>query len=412
MHTGKKAIAFTFIMVLCITGLAVAHTPACKKTAQTKTLAQSNNAFTAKLFQQLRTAEGNLFFSPYSIRTSLAMTYAGARGRTAEQMKSALNFTLNTGDLHKAFADSINTLNNRGGDNYEMNIANSLWSDITCRFQQPFIETIKGAYNSAPRKVDFLNVPESARLKINAWVEEQTQEKIENLIPPGGVNNNTRLALVNAVYFKGIWNKQFDKKLTRDETFFHADGSTIKTPLMSLSKPANLPFFAGDGIKIIELNYRGDDISMVIILPDKADGLADLEAQFNEFQLNRWLTSLEKEMVKVFLPRFSMHWGAKNLVPDLRQLGMKDAFVTKVANFSAIDGTRDLVISSVFHKAFVDVNEEGTEAAAASGAIMGVTSMPPPPEIFRADRPFLFLIREKLTGNILFMGRLTEPVSN
>lgn len=409
MYTYIQSIVFFFLIVLCITGPAFAGDTACKKTSSAEALAKSNNIFAVNLYQHLCSQEGNLFFSPYSIRTTLAMTYAGARGETAAQMKTALSFTLEDAELHKAFAESIRELNTGGNDNYEMNVANSLWGDTTCNFLQPFIDVTHNSYNGGLKQVDFIHASESARIQINTWVEEQTRDKIKNLIPPGGVNSTTRLALVNAVYFKGLWSEQFDKKLTRNESFHQADGTTTQTPLMTFSKPMNLPFFAEDGIKIVELDYRGDGISMLILLPDTADGLAALEARLNEALLTTWLGSLNKRRVSVHLPRFTMTWGAQNIVPHLQSLGMQDAFVKGTADFSGIDGTRDLLISSVFHKAFVDVYEEGTEAAAATGVMVGVTSMPPPPEIFRADHPFLFLIREKATGAILFMGRLTEP---
>jgi serpin B len=409
MHIRRRLIAYITIIITCLTGIAAAPAVDRDQPSPDKKQAKGNNVFALNMYQQLRAAEGNLFFSPYSIRTALAMTYAGAKGRTAEQMETALNFTQRGIELHKGFAESIRTLNAGGGDDYDINIANSLWGDTTCKFLPPFREVIQSSYNSGLKKVDFINSAESARIKINTWVEEQTRERIKDLIPPGGVNNNTRLALVNAVYFKGFWSEQFNKELTRNEPFKHADGKTTQTALMRFTKASDLPFFAGDGIKIVELDYRGNNISMVILLPDAADGLADLEARLNEFQLNRWLESLQKQKVIVHLPRFSMNWGAKNIVPDLRALGMRDAFVSKVANFSGIDGSRNLLISSVFHKSFVEVNEEGTEAAAATGVMVGVTSMPLPPEVFRADHPFLFLIREKTTGTILFMGRLSEP---
>jgi serpin B len=391
----------------------IAATPAVDRdqSSPEKMQAKGNNAFAINMYQQLHADEGNLFFSPYSIRTALAMTSVGARGRTAEQMKTALSFTLEYTELHKAFAESINALNSGDGDNYEMNVANSLWGDTSHKFLPSFINVNKQTYGGKLEQVDFINAPESARIKINTWVEEQTRQKIKNLIPPGGVNANTRLALVNAVYFKGLWTEQFDKKLTRNLPFYGTGDRVTEAPLMTFSKPMSLPFFAEDGIKIIELDYRGKDISMVVLLPDTADGLAAIETSLNEGLLSRWMGSLKKQMVSVHLPRFSMTWGAKNLVPALRQLGMPEAFIKGAADFSGIDGTRELLITSVFHKAFVDVHEEGTEAAAATGVMVGVTSMPPPPEIFRADHPFLFLIREKATGSILFMGRLTEPLT-
>lgn len=412
MHTCKKTGIYIAIIFLSMTCIAAAQNRSCEPSSPAQALAKGNNVFALDIYNQLRAVPGNIFFSPYSIRTALAMTYAGARGETAAQMKKTLCFTLDDGALHAAFAESIRALNTAGGDNYDMNVANSLWCEKTRAFLQAFIAINTQAYGGALQQVDFINAAETARLQINAWVEEQTRNKIKNLIPPGGVDNNTRLALVNAVYFKGLWAEQFDKKLTRNESFHHADGKTAQTPLMTFSKPMNVPFFAGDGIKLIELDYRGNSISMLIVLPDTAEGLLALETRFNEALLNQWLKKLNKQMVSVYLPRFSMNWGAKNIVPDLQALGMRDAFAAQAADFSGIDGTRELLISSVFHKAFVDVYEEGTEAAAATGVLIGVTSMPPPPEVFRADHPFLFLIREKATGAILFMGRLTEPEKN
>jgi len=393
-----------------MTGPACAGKPAQKKLAPVTT--NANNLFAINLYQQVRAADGNLFFSPYSIRTALAMTSSGARGQTLMQIKSTLGFALDDTGFHKNLAASIHALNTGSNDNYEINIANSLWVEKTHALLQQFIDTNKKAYGAGLEQVDFIHAAENERIKINTWVEEQTRQKIKNLIPPGGVNANTRLALINAVYFKGLWTEQFNKKLTRDEPFHRADGSTVTTPLMTFSKPLNLSYLAEDGLKIIELDYRGKDISMLILLPDTAAGLSTLEARLNETQLNSWIGRLKKQMVRVHVPRFSMNWGAENMVPHLRALGMQDAFVKGTADFSGIDGTRDLLITSVFHKAFVDVNEEGTEAAAATGVMVGVTSMPPPPEIFRADHPFLFLLREKATGTILFMGRMTEPAAN
>ncbi len=412
MHIRRRLIAYITTIILFMTGIAAAPAVDPDQPLLKKMQAKGNNAFAITLYQQLHSAKGNLFFSPYSVRTALAMTYAGAKGRTADQIKIALSFNLEDTKLHKAFTNSMRDLNTGTDCSYEMNIANSLWIDKTHSFKKTFLEINKKNYGCKLEQVDFIEAAENARLKINTWVEEQTRHKIQNLIPPGGVNANTRLALINAVYFKGRWDKEFNKELTRNVPFYFDDGRIAETPLMRFSKAANLPFFAGDGIKMIELSYLGDAVSMVILLPDTADGLADVEARLDEAQMNQWMKSLKKQMVSVHLPRFSMNWGAENIIPHLRTLGMQDAFLKGIADFSGIDGTRDLLISSVFHKAFVDVNEEGTEAAASTGVMVGVTSMPPPPEVFRADHPFLFLIREKSTGTILFMGRLTEPAAN
>jgi len=373
---------------------------------------QGNNVFALTMYQQLRTADGNIFFSPLSIRTALAMTYAGAREETANQMKSALQLSPEGDALHRAFGDLITTLNTGGGSDYEMRVANSLWGDKTSTFLQPFIDINEQFYGGALERLDFKNASENARLRINAWVEEQTRNKITDLLTPGSVSTDTRLVLVNAVYFKGLWEEQFDKKLTQNAPFYYVGGKTVEAPLMTFDKPQHLPFYKEDGLKVIELAYQGDNISMLIVLPDTAEGLAGIEERLDETILSSWIANLQRRSVQVHLPRFTLTWGANNIVPQLQALGMRDAFEPRAADFSGIDGTRNLLISGVFHKAFVDVYEEGTEAAAATGVVVGVTSMPPPPDVFRADRPFLFFIREKATGAILFMGRLTAPEKN
>lgn len=397
---------------LLITCAAPAHTGGSAPAEGNNKGAGGNNLFAVNLFKQLSAAQGNIFLSPYSIRTALAMTYAGARGETASQMENALAFASEGENLHAAFAESIDRLNSTAGCSYEMNIANSLWIDTTRTFLQPFIETNKRYYNAGIEQVDFMHDPESARTKINTWVETQTRQKIKDLIPPRGVSTETRLALVNAVYFKGRWDQAFDKELSRSAPFYCADGSTVEAELMTFSRAENLPFFAGDGFRVLELGYMGDSVSMVVVLPDKAGGLAAIEELLDEKLLSAWIAAMRTRPVNVFLPRFSITWGAENIVPHLRALGMRDAFVKGAADFSGIDGTRELLITGAFHKAFVDVNEEGTEAAATTGVVVGVTSLPPEPEVFRADHPFLFLIREKKSGDILFMGRMAQPADN
>jgi len=412
MHLSRTMILSAALALVSVTGTSVIASDALPQTAPAPSLAQGNNVFALNMYRHLRTADGNIFFSPFSIRTALAMTCAGARGQTADQMRNALQFSLAGDALHRAFGDSITTLNTGGGTDYEMRVANSLWGDTTSTFLQPFIDINERFYGGALERLDFRNASENARLTINAWVEEQTRKKITNLLTPGSVSADTRLVLVNAVYFKGLWAEQFDKKLTRNEPFYRADGRTVDVPLMTFSEAHNLPFYSEEGLKIIELAYKGDDISMLIVLPDTAGGLGMIEEKLDEATLSRWVSGLRSRSVQVFLPRFTITWGASDIVPHLRSLGMHDAFEPGAADFSGIDGTRDLLISGVFHKAFVDVYEEGTEAAAATGVVMRMTAMPLEPELFRADRPFLLCIREKATGAILFMGRLTEPEKN
>lgn len=372
--------------------------------------AMGNNAFALDLYRQLRDEDGNLFLSPYSVRTALAMTYAGARGDTAEQMRAALRFGPDDAATQVALADSMRRLRAAEGDGIELNVANRLWGEQTHGFLPSFVELNRYVYGGALESADFRHAAETVRLRINAWVEQTTRDRIRGLIPPGGVGSDTRLALVNAVYFNGLWAEPFDAARTRDAPFHLRDGSTVPVPLMTFTEVPRLPFLAADGARIVELDYQGHDLSMVVLLPDSDVGLSELESRLDETVLAGWVDRLRPQPVQVHLPRFNLTWGARNLVPPLSGLGIRDAFVDGRADFSGIDGSRDLLISGVFHKAFVEVDERGTEAAAATGVVVGVTSLPPPPEVFRADRPFLFLIREKATGDILFLGRLERPV--
>ena len=238
-----------------------------------------------------------------------------------------------TAALHKAFADSIKTLNTGGGTDYEMSVANSLWGDKTSSFLQPFIDINKNFYGGALERLDFRNASENARLTINAWVEEQTRKKITNLLTPGSVSADTRLVLVNAVYFKGLWAEPFDKKLTQNAPFYCADGQNVEIPLMTFGEAQHLPFYSEEGLKIIELDYKGDDISMLIVLPDTAAGLGAIEQKLDEPTLSRWVSGLRRSSVQVFLPRFTLTWGANNIVPQLQALGMRDAFASPRRRF-------------------------------------------------------------------------------
>ena len=207
-----------------------------------------------------------------------------------------------------------------------MSVANSLWGDKTSTFLQPFIDINKNFYGGGLERLDFKNDIENARLTINAWVEEQTRKKITHLLTPGSLSADTRLVLVNAVYFKGLWTEPFDKKLTQNAPFYCADGKTVEAPLMTFSETQHMPFYSEEGLKIIELDYQGDDISMLIVLPDTAAGLGDIEQKLDDATLSRWVSGLRSSSVQVFLPRFTLTWGANNIVPQLQALGMRDAF--------------------------------------------------------------------------------------
>ncbi len=402
---------------------------------------EGNAAFALDLYAKLaadkKQAGKNLFLSPYSISSALAMTYAGARGNTAAEMKKTLRFALEDEKLHAAFASLTGGMN--AGDSktrgYELAVANALWGQKGYKFLDPFIQLNRELYGAGLNDVDFKGDTEGARQTINAWVEKQTRDKIKDLLKPGVLNDLTRLVLTNAIYFKGDWASQFDKKQTGDQDFFVGSADSIKVPTMYQShgfrmvtgsfgsnevEPARGEWPEPDAEKkpapdfqAIELPYKGEELSMVVLLPGKKDGLADLEKAMTASRLAGWIAGLrgapEAEKVLVYLPKFKV--TAEFMLKDaLAGLGMKDAFDPRAADFSGMNGAvHDLYISAVVHKAFVDVNEEGTEAAAATAVVMVTASAKPPPPVFRADHPFVFLIRDNRSGSVLFMGRVANP---
>jgi serine protease inhibitor len=376
-----------------------------KRDSSVETVVQGNTEFALALYEMLRTAESNLFFSPYSISTALAMTCAGARGNTEAQMTQALHFLLDREQLHPAFALLEAKLAGIGRKGHvQLRIANALWPQTGHALLQEFLGLTQRYYGVRVTAVDYADV-ETARDTINAWVEEKTASKIQRIIPSGILDSMTRLVLVNAIYFKGNWANQFDPGLTRDAPFWVMPGKQVQVPMMS--KKSNFRYGLSDGVQILELPYAGDDLSMIVLLPREIDGLAGLEELLTVENLGRWTKHLWRCEVQVFLPRFEITFPFR-LDNALRSMGMVDAFGD--ADFSAMDGTKSLCIAAVLHKAFIAVNEEGTEAAAATAAVMADMGLSMPPPIFRADHPFVFLIRENRTGSILFLGRVANPV--
>ncbi len=365
---------------------------------------EGNNAFAFDLYEKLRGKEGNLIFSPYSISTALAMTYAGARGETASQMETVLHFTLGQKKLHPAMAGLVDDLNRRGGEGaYELVVANRLWGQKGYRFLNSFLALNRTYYGAGLEQVDFAGATEEARRTINAWVEKRTRDKIRELLKPRVLTPFTTLVLTNAIYFKGNWASQFKKEQTKDAPFSVSPTEKVTVPMMRQTKEFGYSETAE--LQFLEMPYVGDDLSMVVLLPKKIDGLAEIEASLNADGLQTWLSRVHKRKVAVFLPRFKIGFGL-DLAKTLESMGMPLAFGGG-ADFSGMDGTRSLFISNVIHKAFVDVNEEGTEAAAATAVVMSRGVSRPP--VFRADRPFLFLIRDRATESILFMGRVVNP---
>lgn len=380
-----------------------------------RSFAADQNDFALALYGQLLQRPGNLFFSPFSIRTALAMTYAGARSETAAQMGKAVRFASSDETVHEAFGELIQRLNADGGGKYEMTVANSLWSQDGAPLQRGFLDLIARHYGGGMNVVDFRHAVEAARLRINRWVEEKTKQKIRELIPAGGLVKDTRLVLVNAVYFKGMWVLQFSKIATRDEPFYLEGGGKVQAPLMHQHEEVR--YLHADGFQAVDLDYRGGDLSMLVFLPDKKDGLRDLETRLSAGILHDCVAKMRVREVELFLPRFRMTWGSVEIGAQLSALGMPLAFAPE-ADFSGMNGHEpphkdSLFISAVFHKAFVEVSEEGTEAAAATavvGKIRGMAS-PPPVPVFRADHPFLFAIRDRKSTAILFLGRVANPTT-
>jgi len=374
-----------------------------------QTVVKGNSAFGFDLYQKLKEKEGNLFFSPYSISTALAMTYVGARGQTEKEMAEVLHLSLEQKPLHSSFSklqSDLNTIQNKGY--IKLSIANSLWAQEGHHFLDTFFDLNKRYYGAGLNFVDFARQTETARKTINVWVEKETQEKIKELIKKGMLTPLTRLVLCNAIYFKGDWLSQFDKERTADADFYISPKKTIKVPMMRQKSEFKFKDFGS--FSAIELPYEGNDLSMIIFLPKEVDGLVDLEQSLTDDSVKNWLDELSKsykQEIFVNLPKFKTTCEFQ-LAKVLAEIGMPSAFSLPPANFSGMTGRKDLFISKVIHKAFVDVNEEGTEAAAATAVVMKESAIGRP-LTFRADHPFVFLIRESQTGSILFIGRIIDP---
>jgi serpin B len=372
----------------------------------TAKLAEGNTAFALDLYRELRTKDGNLFFSPYSLTAALAMTCAGARGQTEEQMAKALHFELKRSDLHPAFkALQAAILQAQGSENI-IKIANAIWPHRRYPFLQEYIDLLLREYGVQVTPVDYVSATEQARLQINAWAEGKTDGLIRNLIGPGVLGPLTVLVLVNAIYFKGVWARPFRPENTAPAPFHTGTGETIEVPMMQLKD--EFRYSRNEHAQMLELPYAGETLSMLILLPDRADGLPALEEALSAANLRKWLSArFYRPKVDLSLPRFRLDCGYSFNEP-LKRLGMEAGFSAQ-ADFSGMDGSRELSISQVLQRACVDVNEQGTEAAAATAVVMQRLAMPEPPVVFCVDHPFLFLIRERATGSILFMGRVDRP---
>lgn len=371
-------------------------------------VAAGNTAFALKAYQKIRTQPGNIVFSPYSISTALAMTYAGARGATATQMAEALDFRLPHAELHQAFGALQGRMRRLQQDSpVRLNIANALWIQRGYEIRTSFTELTEKYYDANLFDMKFKQDPEAARRKINRWVEKKTDDRITDLLAKGTVDDSTRLVLTNAVYFKAAWKHQFKPDATRDVAFWLTPKKKTEVPTMY--QQDRFGYREDRTMQVLEMPYEGADLSMFILLPKATDGLDWLESKLSAATLKKWTSGLKVRKVKVFLPKFRATRDL-SLNKLLMSLGMVDAFSLK-ADFSGIEASKELAISDVIHQAFIAVDEAGTEAAAATAVVMMAMAAPlqKPVPVFRADHPFVFLIRDNRTGTILFMGRLSEP---
>ncbi|XP_078686716.1 leukocyte elastase inhibitor-like isoform X7 [Branchiostoma floridae x Branchiostoma belcheri] len=369
-------------------------------------LSAANTEFALSLYRQLCGDSGNVFFSPYSISVALAMTSLGARGSTEAAMKGTLCYKDMSNDvLHSTFSTLHQQL--YASDKYTLQTANRLYGEQTYSFLQDFLNATRKNYGAELASVDFKGAAEQVRGTINKWVEEQTKDKIKDLIPAGAVDAMTRLVLVNAIYFKGNWDKQFKAEMTQDMDFNINNNEKVKVPMMKMEEKFNYGEFQDQKFRVLELPYVEKELSMLIFLPDEVEGIRNLESALTATTLQTVSSQMYSTKVNLMLPRFKLEQDF-SLGETLKKMGMGEAF-SDGADFSGMSAAADLFISEVVHKAFVEVNEEGTEAAAATGVMMMTRCMPRPPTPFFADHPFIFLIRDNRSSSVLFFGKMQKP---
>ncbi len=378
-----------------------------------KSGADAGNQFAVELYANLAAREGNLFLSPHSIHIALGMAYMGARGDTAAEMARVLHLPAAGAErFFRALIEALNTGSKIGSQEaYRLWTANSFWAQQGYPFQEAYKELVKTHFGGELAEVDYAKAAESARAKINAWVEERTAGKIRDLIPAGVLTPLTRLVLANAIYMKSAWDQKFKPELTSEAPFHTGATHSVKAQLMHRVGPYR--YFEGDGFQAVSMPYAANRLSMVVLLPAKAGGLAALEKKLTAEALTVWLAGMKRRPVDLALPRFKLS-ASFAVAETLQALGMPTAFKSGPADFTGIADTKELYISDVIHKAYVDVNEDGTEAAAATAVVLAgraMTEREEPPVVFKADRPFLFLVRHEQTGAILFMGRLCDPTA-
>ena len=368
-------------------------------------LVESNNIFALDLYAKLSAHEGNLCFSTYSISVVLAMTFAGARGATEKQIKDVMQTTLTQYEFHAGFAQLQKQISAIGKEeNVELLLANSIYPHNRYSFLESFVNLLRENYGIPIKPLDY-SEPETARRTINQWVNEKTQEHISELLPVGILDSLTRLVLVNAIYFKGLWEKQFDKQDTVNSPFRVSNEKYVNIPMMR--QKSGFRYTEDNQAQVLELPYQGKSLSLIIILPKESDGLVMIAKSLSFKKLSIWSKNIFEQTVDVHLPLFKIKSNF-NLNDTLISMGMPDAFDMDKADFSGIDDTKELYISNTIHQADIEVNEEGATATAATAVIMGTRSFPQEYQ-FHVDHPFIFLLRENTTSGILFIGRVLNP---
>lgn len=369
-------------------------------------VSESSNLFGMDLYALLSQESGNAFVSPFSISSALAMTYIGAVGNTAQQMRQVLHFDLADQELHSGFSRLIRSMNEPKKD-YQLSVVNAIWAQEGYAFKEDFLQQIEAYYQAGFNLVDFINDRTNARKTINDWIEENTEGKIKNMIKENNINALTRLILTNAIYFKGSWQKPFDPSATELRPFYVSRDTEKEVQMMW--QRSDFRYTDDDLVQVLELPYSGSGVSMIVILPKEERTLHEVEQQLSLELFKRWISNLKMESVEVYLPKFRIECRLE-LRTVLMNMGMSDAF-TDAADFSGMDGTKKLKIQNVIHQSFVEVDEKGTEAAAATAVIVGIKASPYGEKyvVFKADRPFLFILYDKTHDLILFMGRLSNP---
>jgi serpin B len=386
------------IIVLGILGILICVSPGEGRAVDMQSIVRGNSAFAWNLYAQLRKEEGNLFFSPYSISMALAMTYAGARGQTAEQMAGTLHFPGQQAEFHPAVAELAAHIEQLGQiDDIKLHIANSLWPDSTLQPLDSFLHITDTYYHARPFPVDFFNETEPSRQKINEWVADNTMQKIQELLQQGDITPDTVLVLVNAIYFKGNWFAPFKEEQTQEAAFASPDGE-VMVPMMQ--QRGDFDYAEDEGLQVMAFPYAGKSLYMLVFLPQQTDDLGRLESSLNSEFVARWFRNLESKKVMVAFPKFSIR-SHFSLLGTLKALGMRN-----LSDFSGM-ALPPPFLSKVIHEAYVDVNEQGTEAAAATAVVMN-RSLPRYVD-FTADHPFVFCILDASSESVLFVGRVMDP---